>query len=72
MTSYVAQCRKYDKKGNTMNKDNWAAVAMLPEDYKILRNIVSRLREGIHDPEDGDRLNEICERMVHCRKGEVI
>jgi len=55
-----------------MNKDDWAAIAMLPEDYEILRNIVFRLREGIHDPEDGDRLTAICNRMVHCRKGEVI
>lgn len=55
-----------------MNKDNWAAIAMLPEDYETLRNIVSKLKEGKHDPSDGDRLNEICDRMVHCRKGEVI
>ena len=55
-----------------MNKDNWAAIAMLPEDYETLRNIVSKLKEGTYDFSDGDRLNEICDRMVHYRKGEII
>lgn len=55
-----------------MDKDNWAAIAMLPEDYETLRNIVRKIKERTYDPSDGDLLNEICDRMVHCRKGEVI